>query len=622
MHARNSNHDSNTRFECREIPSVGHRLGYFALIAVAGSLAFFVWSTGTSAGNPPPSFPRHELEALALTEPDRVLAAAPSRIEEALRIGDNGEAALLWLAQANACRVKAQMDCQKTSSRMAQESALLAGNIHLEVRGLVLEASGASTQQEFVTAEELLTKAEQRLRKDPHPILLADILLNYSTMSNFLGDTSQAMEHAERGLYAIQGYDAPVIRVRLLRNKARAQAQLNDARAATSTLVDALSLIPNNEDPRLRAELLIELAKAAQSRSDGAQSREYAQQALTLSNQLDNEQLQGTAHELLAVAYDKDGDTATAYVHFEKALALFESIPLHLREERRVLRKLLHSPIAAQSGFEAFRIRVRRLVDLESSIDAEEQAQLARHFESRLEYAQQAFKMEMLQDSIEASRQRQILTNGLVALAAALTLVLATAVVLQKRSSIRLRSALQDLRVAQGELEELTRIDSLTGIANRRYFDERLASALAHARRTKRNLALLAIDLDHFKDVNDTLGHAAGDAVLREVVARVLACVRRDDFFARLGGDEFALVVEEPPAAAGEIIASKLLHAMAAPFSIEGHSLIISLSIGIAFADGALSAEVILAGADDALYEAKRAGRSTFRVKHLASPAA
>jgi diguanylate cyclase (GGDEF)-like protein/PAS domain S-box-containing protein len=169
-----------------------------------------------------------------------------------------------------------------------------------------------------------------------------------------------------------------------------------------------------------------------------------------------------------------------------------------------------------------------------------------------------------------------------------------------------------DLANAKAELGRLARIDSLTGIANRRYFEERLESTLAHARRTGRGLAVLAMDLDRFKAVNDEHGHAIGDAVLREYARRVLACVRRDDFFARLGGDEFVLLVEEPPAIAGEVIARKLLQAMATPFEIEGLSLQVGTSIGIAFGDGWQPAAELMERADQALYAAKNAGRGTF----------
>jgi diguanylate cyclase (GGDEF)-like protein/PAS domain S-box-containing protein len=175
-----------------------------------------------------------------------------------------------------------------------------------------------------------------------------------------------------------------------------------------------------------------------------------------------------------------------------------------------------------------------------------------------------------------------------------------------------------ELTEAQTALEQLARIDPLTGVANRRHFEERLEATLAHARRTGRGVVVLAMDLDKFKGINDTYGHPVGDAVLREFVRRVRANVRQDDFFARLGGDEFVLLVEEPPAIAGEVIATKLLRAMEAPFVVDHLTLGVSSSIGAAYGSGADSAADLMSLADRALYDAKARGRATFCIRRPA----
>lgn len=160
-------------------------------------------------------------------------------------------------------------------------------------------------------------------------------------------------------------------------------------------------------------------------------------------------------------------------------------------------------------------------------------------------------------------------------------------------------------------LTHLALHDPLTGLANRRLFAESLRSAIASSRRTGRAFAVLMIDFDHFKFVNDSLGHAAGDALLVEASSRIVQCVRETDTVARLGGDELAVIEVDldGPDGAGEL-AKKLQSTLSRPFLIDGASLRISASIGIAVCSGDRDEpEQILQAADDALYTAKDRGR-------------
>jgi diguanylate cyclase (GGDEF)-like protein/PAS domain S-box-containing protein len=165
-------------------------------------------------------------------------------------------------------------------------------------------------------------------------------------------------------------------------------------------------------------------------------------------------------------------------------------------------------------------------------------------------------------------------------------------------------------------LARLTRVDALTGGPNRRQFEERLPEALARAQRNGLGVALLFLDIDKFKHINDSLGHAAGDLVLIEFAARLNGCVRATDMVARLGGDEFVLILEglhseqEP-----EMLARKVLADMARPFQISGQAVAVSTSIGLVCSVGGHGEPgELLARADEALYAAKAAGRATFKV--------
>jgi len=178
----------------------------------------------------------------------------------------------------------------------------------------------------------------------------------------------------------------------------------------------------------------------------------------------------------------------------------------------------------------------------------------------------------------------------------------------------RLRTSNEELRSALGSVRQMATHDHLTGLPNRVLFNEELQRALARAERHARPVALFFMDIDRFKNINDTLGHQFGDRVLQEAAKRLLGCVREGDIIARLGGDEFVLLVEEQgdPAALTEI-ARKLLAAVSELGRIDGHELNVTLSIGICTfpADGRDS-KALLAGADIAMYRAKERGRNGF----------
>jgi diguanylate cyclase (GGDEF)-like protein len=165
---------------------------------------------------------------------------------------------------------------------------------------------------------------------------------------------------------------------------------------------------------------------------------------------------------------------------------------------------------------------------------------------------------------------------------------------------------------AQNRLAYLASHDALTALPNRTIFNERLTAEMREARRRGRKLALLYIDLDNFKDVNDTLGHAVGDTLLQQVAARVEAELLAGETVARIGGDEFALLQVDPedaaqPGAMGE----RVLAALQKPFEIDGRPIFIGASIGITlYPDDAESAELLHRNADLAMYRAKSDGRN------------
>jgi diguanylate cyclase (GGDEF)-like protein/PAS domain S-box-containing protein len=161
----------------------------------------------------------------------------------------------------------------------------------------------------------------------------------------------------------------------------------------------------------------------------------------------------------------------------------------------------------------------------------------------------------------------------------------------------------------------LARTDALTGVANRLIFSDRLRQAFAAAQRGAHSFAVLYLDLDRFKEVNDTLGHHAGDRLLQQVARRLTGGTREIDVVARLGGDEFAILQSEvSDSSAAGTLAEKLIDIVSAPYLIDGNELRIGVSIGIALWDRESTApDALLAEADQALYRAKHAGRGQYR---------
>jgi diguanylate cyclase (GGDEF)-like protein len=175
-----------------------------------------------------------------------------------------------------------------------------------------------------------------------------------------------------------------------------------------------------------------------------------------------------------------------------------------------------------------------------------------------------------------------------------------------------LQKELAERHRLEERLRQLAEHDALTGLLNRAALTEALRRSLALAARQKWSVAVLFIDLDEFKAINDTLGHAAGDEVLRQVAQRLGGCLRESDLLGRLGGDEFIVVAEalhDGPRNAMEL-ADKLMLQMKRPYFVDGHSRVTGFSAGIALypADGD-TPEALIANADAAMYRAKQRGR-------------
>ncbi len=191
-----------------------------------------------------------------------------------------------------------------------------------------------------------------------------------------------------------------------------------------------------------------------------------------------------------------------------------------------------------------------------------------------------------------------------------------------EESVMRIFAARVGLEIERQNSEEhiryLAYFDNLTGLPNRQLLFDRLQQAIAHAERNHSGLAVMMLDLDHFKAINDSLGHSIGDHLLQEVARRLTQCIRHEDTVARLGGDEFVIMLQD--LAVDTVlqqvtrVAVKIQEQLAEPYRLEGHELMVTPSLGIAlFPDNGQSTEQLLKHADTALYKVKAQGRNNYR---------
>ncbi len=182
----------------------------------------------------------------------------------------------------------------------------------------------------------------------------------------------------------------------------------------------------------------------------------------------------------------------------------------------------------------------------------------------------------------------------------------------------------EGFRSAATTNEILAQQDPLTGLGNRRLLTKRISAALANARRNKNAMAVVYLDLDGFKQINDTAGHSVGDALLKIVARRLESVVREEDTVARVGGDEFMIALWQVTNASDiATVTAKLVEAVSQPCVIEDRRVTVTTSAGVGVYPGhGEDADALMKSADAALYEAKRAGKNAFRISQQTAPSA
>lgn len=660
--------------------------------------------------------PRHPLETRALVEPEAALRDIQAALSASQPAVDARELALLQLARANACRVIADWTCQRDAGIAAVAAARAAADPILQVRGLIAESRGRIALQDYTRGEHCLGEAQLLLKDHPFPELAADVLLAYSSLSFTLGKHESAASYADRGLAELGDEPALPMRTRLLRNRARAEAQLGQLDGARATLAQALAAAEQLVDPKLTAELALEAARVARSAKDVATQISSGQKVLQLAAQLQNSQLAGLGHEVMGLAALDAVDPDTALRELGLANQSFRALGL-TRDELRLTRQLMQLMVNRDSDPASLNPVIQRFLELDRTVLQSDRAKAADDYEARLKYAEQELDVMRLASEAELATERERalsqsnrLTLWLMLSALAMVVVLSGFFLHQRRSNRRLQAALTARRESEAKATDLLRLskgmvflhdlrgelvmvnlataealgetpDAIVGRglgdfladASRREFEdyllrlvraqqdegtlivrrpdqgerhwryssrlsetgayaighavdvteqlhetaalraESLRDALTHAynRRYLRMFeqqqgdgpwAVVNIDLDHFKRINDTQGHDAGDRVLVAMTRHLEGYLREHEALVRSGGDEFVLLLCEGEGARLQSLIARLRGTVdAAPCRY---------TVGVATRLGSESLADTLARADAEMYAARRHQRA------------
>ena len=552
---------------------------------------------------------RHPLEVEALTRPRQVLEKLPAA-RATLTKGDHVGVAKLALAEANACRVIANWRCQRRAGSSAITAADRSGSVYLQVRARIALGRALSRLGDFNSAARILAEAQQKLGDTPQNVLMADIFLAYSSISERLGKLDESYRYAKEGLAHAPSATDPEMRLRLLRNMAHIASARGRPQEARELLKETRGLLPANHDPKLTAEILLEEARSARALGDADTVEEMGRRIGAIGDDLKNTQLHGLGYETEAQALELRGDGAGAFALYQKARGEFAALKLQ-QDELRTVRAIVDLQL---EGIQADSLpqSIARLVQLTDQVTRTERESAAADFEERLRYAESDAALatanaktenERLRAIVSENRLRYTLIAGILALC---MLGVAVALYLQQRRH-------GTLMQARGrELEIAVSTDFLTSVHSRRYITDAGNVAVARAIDSGMNLAVAVVDIDSFKQINDRFGHDIGDEVLKAVADAMRHACRDSDTLGRYGGEEFAVLLEGVGRDHALAAAERLRQAIADVKVPCGDEIIApTASVGVArLSPGDTRFDQLLIRADRALYRAKAQGRN------------
>ncbi|MFB9990530.1 diguanylate cyclase domain-containing protein [Deinococcus oregonensis] len=416
-----------------------------------------------------------------------------------------------------------------------------------------------------------------------HPEMRAHALNNIGSVHYDLGESQRASDYHQAAIELARELGDDIISLKARNNLGADLQRLGDGQAATAALMEALALARQLNVRSEEALALNSLAKIALEGEAFLAAQTLAADALEVSGQVGDLGMRAEAHLHSGLALLGLGDQGEAEQHLSTALKLSESACVH-QTQVGALHALARSHEQRGSYPAAFQyLRQAHILDLQ------------------IHAATATRRTQALSALIEAEHYRREVTR-------------------ERARSAELAAAIAKLQEAQAKQEELTlklayqaTHDPLTGLVGRTLFRDRLEKALASSANLTAPLAVFFIDLNGFKLVNDTYGHATGDQLLQEVARRLTGAVFGRDSVARLGGDEFVVLATHlHPAVQAHAVAQKLLDVLVQPCQLGGAEIKIGAAIGVSvFPHDGTDATTLLRHADEAMYLAKRRGDST-----------
>ncbi|MHB0924328.1 MAG: tetratricopeptide repeat-containing diguanylate cyclase [Bellilinea sp.] len=482
-------------------------------------------------------------------------------------------------------------------------------------RALLLEGRACVQMESYDQAIPLFLKALECFVPGTDDALIATALNGLGSGYLVMGAYPEALQHLLRALTIYRQLKDVTGEAATLSNVGRLYLLLDDAPKALSHLEQALDLAERTSDRALEAEVHVNLCNALRMTGQNRSAGTHGLRSVEIYQELAFHAGEAEALSSVGDLYLEMGDYTQALNFLqltaevsqkigrrkEVARALRRIGTLHLREGRiEMALGYLQRALEAADEAEAKREHAKchaALTDVYKQLG---------DFEQALDHFEKFYLNERLLFDEESDRRlKTIETIHQVENARK------DSEIYQLRN-VELQQEVEERKRAQAALEHLATIDTLTGLANRRYFLELAERAFYQAQRYNRPLSVVMIDVDNFKHINDTFGHAAGDQVLRAVSSRMQAVLRRSDILGRYGGDEFVVLLPET----GQEGARRMTERLRASVAMMGEEVgsidaPVSLSIGLAstFSMANITLDALLQYADKALYTSKQAGR-------------
>jgi diguanylate cyclase (GGDEF)-like protein len=467
------------------------------------------------------------------------------------------------------------------------------------------------------------------LLDDRHPTpTTIDAQLKLGWLQLHIGNYSAAMDWAHKALQHSRALTLPVNEAKSLDLVASVQGLLTNFPQAVSAHETALQIARANQDKKAEISILNNMAMTLLDAGDCASALEKALQCLDLAHQHSLLIAEVNAHDTVGQILVAMGEFAQAEAHVQEALQTAPTLNSHLLQT--YLLKNLGRVYLAQNDLSQAAAQIEQALAIALQVDLlGEQAECHQllsiicELQADLAGALEHFKQfHTIKEKIagEEAAKRLAILNVMHEVETA-----KRETEIHRLRNVELQSEIEERKLIQAALEKLAALDSLTGLYNRRHFLALAEKEFERVTRYRHPLAVVILDLDHFKQVNDTYGHAVGDQVLAIVAARLKSDLRDVDFAGRIGGEEFALVLPETTPAGARQVAERINHAISAKAMLtEAGPVVVTASAGVAnLTPGVLpeipSFFILLKHADQALYAAKRAGRNQVRTFEDAS---